>query len=506
MAGRRAPPFLEDSCLDKLPLIPAARGRSGAIRGGATLAASRGGRHLLRLGITILLARLLSPEEFGAVAVITAVMAIAMVLQQAGLSAATVQREEVSLQAVSTLFWINSGIGAVLTLLLLGLADTVAVFYAHPELAPLCRVAALSFLLNGLVVQHRALLQRNSRFRDTAVIEMLSALAGGAGAIALALGGRGYWALIGQILITDVVALMLLVKAVRWRLLRPALSDEVRQMLRFGVSLLGFNLVVGIAQNLHVVLLGRGVGTAAAGIYTRAFALASIPQALLQTTAAYVALPKLSRSRQDEVAFASFYYDGLRLLSLVTLPVALAFALFGEQIALLVYGRGWGEVAELLRIFSLGLAVAPLLHSTGQVFLARGESHRMLRWGLFGACVIGTGSVVGLRWGMPGIAWGWSATTLLLLYPCLAYAYRGSGLTVPGAMRAVAGIYGAALCSLPPGWLLHRAVAGLPLFLELAAGLGGCLLIYAALCYFVFGQKALISKVAGSVLHRGGNR
>lgn len=446
----------------------------------------------------------MSPEEFGAVAVIAAVMALGMVLQEAGLSAATVQREQVSIQAISSLFWINSLFGALLTLLFFGLAGPIAGFFASPELAGLCRVAALTFVLNGVVVQHRALLQREMRFEATAAVDLLSALFGGLCAVWMALAGWSYWALVGQILITDVLALLLLIRAVRWSLTPPALTAELREMLRFGLSLLGFNVVLCIAQNLHVVMLGRGVGIAAAGVYTRAFALASIPQTLLQATAAHVALPKLSRARQDEAVFAAFYFRGLQLLSLVTLPVALGFAIFGDQIAVLVYGTQWAEVAGLLQIFSLGLAVSPLLHSTGQVFLSRGESHRMLRWGIFGACVIGTGSLIGLRWGVTGVAWGWSATTLLLLFPCLAYAYRGSSLSIAAALRAVGGVYAAAACTLPLGWLLRQSLSDGPLLLQLLLALGSSLLIYFGLCYFLFGQKSLISQVIDGVLRGGG--
>lgn len=477
---------------------------SGAIRGGAALAMSKIGRQILTLCIIVLLARLLTPEEFGAVAVITAVLALGLALQEAGLSAATVQRERLSNKAVSTMFWINASMGLTLTLLFAALAHPIADFLKQPELAAPCQVTSLTFLLNGLVAQHRALLQRSMRFVTTAWIDMGSALFGGLCAIAMALAGFGYWALVAQMLASDTLALLALVSVVRWPITRPALTGEVREMVAFGASMLGFNLVVTVAYNLHVVLLGRGVGIAAAGIYTRAYALASIPQNLLQTAASHVALPKLSRARGDDVGFVAFYYSGVKLLSLVALPVALAFAVVGDQIALLIYGSQWGEVSDLLQIFSIGLAAAPLLHSTGPVFLARGEPHRMLRWGIFGSCVIMLGTVIGLRWGTVGVACGWSATMLLLLLPCLIYGYRGTELTLGGLIRAVGGVYAAAACALPLGWIARQVLAGLPLFLELGLALGFTLIAYFALCYFAFGQRALIKKVVERLVPRSG--
>lgn len=477
---------------------------SESIRGGAAIAGAKIGRQVLVLFITVLLARLLTPEEFGAVAVIAAVLALGLVLQEAGLSTATIQRERVSTQAISTMWWINALLGLALTLLFVAMAHPIADFLRQPELVTLCRVTSLTFLLNGLVVQHRALLQRSSRFVTTARIDIGSALIGGLCAVAFAFAGFGYWALAAQMLVTDTLALLMLGLAVRWPLTRPAMTGEVREMLAFGWSILGFNMVVTVAFNLHVVLLGRGVGTAAAGVYTRAYALASLPQSLLQGAAAHVALPRLSRVQRDGAGFAAFYYGGVQLLTLVALPIVLAFAVFGDQIALLVYGSQWGAVSDLLRIFAVGLSVAPLLHSTGPVFQARGEPHRMFRWGLFGACVIMLGTVVGLQWGTIGVACGWSAAMLLLLLPCLIYCYRGTDLTIRRLIRAVGGIYVAAGCALPAGWVAREVLAGLPGPLGLALGLALCVLTYFALCYFVFGQKVVITTVIERLIPKYG--
>ena len=475
-----------------------------AIRGGAAVAISRIGRQVLTLGMTVFLARLLTPEEFGAVAVVLALVALGMVFQQAGLSAATVQRQRVSTQAISTMFWVNTSFGLLLTILFAALAHPIANFLKQPELAALCQVTSVTFFLNGLVAQHRALLQRSMRFATTARIEIGSALFGGLCAIAVALAGLGYWALVAQLLMADAVALPMLLGAVRWQISRPVLTREVREMVSFGLSMLGFNLVLTAANNLQVILLGRNAGAASAGFYTRAYALASVPQNLVQSAAGHVALPKLSRVQRSGAKFAQFYYRSVQLLCLVTLPVALALAVFGDEIALVVYGPQWGAVADLLRIFAIGLAVTPLLHSTGPVFLARGEPQRMLRWGVFGSFVMMAGTLIGLRWGTTGVAWGWSASMLLLLVPGMVYGFRRTNITLGGLVRAVGGIYLAALCVLPLTWVARQVMSGLPTLLSLPLGLGLSLFAYVGLCYFAFGQRALIKTVIERLLPRLG--
>lgn len=480
--------------------------KGGAIRGGAAIGASNAGRQLLRLAIMIVLARILTPDEFGVVAVMTAMFAVAAVFQELGLTAATVQKGSVSTDAVSTLFWINAAAGLVLALLFELLAPLIAWFFARPELIPLCRVAALTFLLNGLMVQHRALLQRNMQFGKRATADLSAAAIGGAGALLLAIAGFGTWALVAQILLTDLVTLTLTWWAVRFVPGRPVWTHEVHEMLRFSGPLLAFNVVVSLAQNLSTALLGRGTGAAAAGLYTRAFALANIPQLLLYGAATHVALPRLSRVKDSAEAFASFYCQGVQLMALATVPVAAIFAVFGEQLALFVYGPQWGEVGVLLSAFAPGLAAAPLLHSTGQIFLARGESHRMLRWGLFGTGVIGIGTVVGLRWGALGVACGWSATTLLLLLPGLHYAFRGSAVTLGRVVLAVRGVYAATAGMAIIGWAARELLAPLAPWLQLPLGLAIAATAYLALSWFLCGQRALIESVFARLLRRTPDR
>jgi len=476
--------------------------REGAIRGGAALALANGGRQLLRLGVIILLARVLSPAEFGVVAVMTAVFAIASVFQEAGLSAATIQRTRISVQTVSTLFWINATLGVILTLGFMASASLLTDWLLDQQVAPLFRVAAMTFVLNGFAVQHRALLQRGMQFGTEARIDVLASVLGAACALGMALTGWSYWSLVGQILVTDAVALVLVLRAIRFRPGKPRLTSEVLSMLHFGGSLLGFNIVYRLSQNLYIALLGKAVDAAAAGIYTRAFVLANVPQSLLNVAASRVAISKLSRAQGSGAEFQDFYYRGVQLQMLAATPVAAALALFGDQIAVFVYGSQWDGVAPLLRIFAVGLSVAPLLHSTGQIFISRGESRRMLYWGVFGSCVICAGTLAGLGWGVEGVAWGWSGTTVALLWPCLAYAYRGTGLSIRNLLGVVAGIYGSALCMLLVGWPLRALLEGTPIWVQLPLALGMCLLCYIAAAYWLFGQKTLMDSVFRAVTKR----
>lgn len=478
----------------------------GAIRGGAAVAASTGSKYLLRFGVTVILARLLTPEQFGVVAMMTAVFAIGTVFQELGLSGATVQRSRISTSAISTLFWINSGMGALLTLLFATSSQWIATFYSRPELTLLCTVTSVTFLLNGMAVQHLAVLQRQMRFSVQARINVAAPVIGGIAALLIAWKGGGIWSLAGQIIATDVVTLALLIRATRLTLVRPAMTEEVRELLRFGISLFGFHLVYGFALNLYVVLLGRSAGAAATGIYTRALALVAIPQSFVYMSAGYVALPKLSKLKESDAEFAGFYYRSVQLVSLVNAPIVVFFVLFADQIAVCAYGTQWSEVPDLLRIFSLGMAIAPIIHSTSQVFAARGEGERFFRWGVVSACVMCATALVGLPWGMKGVAWGWSASAVILLYPCLRYAFQGTHLTIRGVISACLNAWGAAACMVPLGLLARHMLAGISVWIQLPVSLTFCALFYLLLAWFIFRQRELMRSVVRLVFDRRAER
>lgn len=473
---------------------------SPAIRGGAALAAGMASRFGLRLIVLVVLARLLAPEDFGLIALVSAIIAMGMVFQDLGLSAAVVQRTQVSAQAVSTLFWINTSISALATFVFAAATPVIAAFYNRTELLALCPVVALTFLLNGIAVQHRALLQRHQRFTEQARIEFASAALGSIGALLAGWLGWSYWALVMQVLVTDLCALVLLLGATRFVPAKPVMTPEVREMLAFGIPLFGFSLLGNAAQNLHIAVLGRTAGAAPVGEYTRGFALATIAQGVINLAAGHVALGKLSRARESDAHFADFYYKGIQLQLLTTAPVSVIFAVWGDQVAHIVYGHQWLHVGALLQIFALGMLVQPLVHSCGQVYVSRGDTRRVLYWGTFSWIALAGFTLLGLPWGIVGVAWGWSIGCVLLTWPCLAYAYRNTPLTIRGALAAVAGPFGAAAGMALTGWLTRHLLNGDDLWVQLPLSVGIACCMYLLLCYFVFGQRLLIRAVISSVL------
>lgn len=476
--------------------------RPTALQGSVAVLVSSLGRQLIRLGIVVLLARLLTPEEFGLVAILSSICAIGVAFQDLGLSSATVQRATISALAIGTLFWINSGVGAILTAVLFAMASRLAAFYGQPALEPLCQALSLTFLLNGAAQQSRALLRREMRFMSEAKIDLASAIVGGLCALGLAVSGFGYWALVAQVLVMDALCLILLLGTIRPPTHAPAITPEVRELLRFGGSVFAFLVISAVASNLTVIVMGAVAGPAETGLYTRAFALATITHAFMTAAASRVAFSRLSHLQNEPAEFARFYYRAAQSLMLATLPIALAFGAFGDPISRLVYGEQWGRTGTLLRIFAVGTAVLPLSFLLGQVLMARGESRLLMRWTVAATCVLGVSTLIGLRWGIEGVAWAWSIATAIQVLSALWLTLRRSSVTGRGTFDAVRGPVYAALVSLPLAVWIAGLETTFPPWLMLAAGLLMTGLVYAGLAYGVFGQRELLDGLIGRMVQR----
>jgi PST family polysaccharide transporter len=223
------------------------------------------------------MARLLSPEEFGVVAMVTVVTSFYGLFTSAGLSSATVQRVTVTDSQISTLFWVNMLIGAGLGGLCLATAPALVAFFHEPRLMWVTAAMAVGFLVNAAGVQHIALLQRDLRFVTLTSIEVLAQVASMAIGIALAVAGFGYWALVAAMLVGPGVMTVLAWTTTRWIPGRPHRDAEIMSMLRFGgVVTIQSALNYG-AQNIDKVLLGRLRGADTLGLYGRAYQLVFMP-------------------------------------------------------------------------------------------------------------------------------------------------------------------------------------------------------------------------------------
>ncbi len=206
--------------------------KARAIRGGFAKVCSQGANFALRVGSLMVLARLLDPKDFGLVGMVTAFTGVLTLFRDFGLSSATIQRVEVTEEQISTLFWINLLVGAILWLLLVAVSPLVAAFYREPRLLWVTIILAVGFFFNAVGVQHSAMLQRQMRFTALAIIDFIALFSGIIVAIAMALYGFKYWSLVAMTTVTPLVTSISLWLTTGWIPGAPRRRVGVHSMMR----------------------------------------------------------------------------------------------------------------------------------------------------------------------------------------------------------------------------------------------------------------------------------
>lgn len=388
-----------------------------SLRGGLIAFGSQAVRFLVQFGGTIILARLLSPQAFGLVAMIAALAVLLDLIKELGLSAATIQRPVISQQQVSTLFWINVAFGCLLAAILLIAAPVIARFYGEPELVPITQWLAAGFVLSGFTIQHWALLRRQMRFAAIAMIETGAELAAMALAVGFALNGAGYWALVIQRVASPALTLVATWLLCPWRPGLPSRHAGIRDMLGFGGSVTGFNLLAAAARSLDQVLIGWLWGPVTLGFYERAAKLVLVPVNNLNAPLYAVAMPALSRLHGQPVRYRQAFLLIYEKFAMVTMPPAALAAVTADWVVGLLFGAQWQAATPYVACFAVAAMTLPSMLAVGLLYQSQNRPADLLRAALLDAGMITVAVLIGLSFGPVGIAIAYAASGLMLRLP-----------------------------------------------------------------------------------------
>ncbi|ULB11572.1 lipopolysaccharide biosynthesis protein [Cereibacter azotoformans] len=377
--------------------------RATASRGAVATIASQGALMLTQIGSVVILSRLLSPEDFGLVAMCTPVIALLMMLQDFGLLAATVQKQGLKTEEVNFLFWINVALSVSLTLILLATSPLVAMFYQEPRVGPLIAALSVTIALNGLGAQHAALLIRRMQYVRLGFIQVAGAVLSLATAAIWAWIDPSPWALFGGALVGTLVPTLGMWLGSRWRPGLPRRIEGWRPLLNFGAGVTGFNFANFFSMNVDKVVIGRAFGGESLGYYDRAFKLVLMPSNSIFNPLARVMVPALSRLQDEPDRYRSAYLRVAGLLLFLLLPMMACAAAFADIVIPLAFGQNWdGSVAIFTALGIAGL-VQPLNNVAGWLFLSQGRSRDFFHSGLIHALFVGTAVLAGLPFGLVGI-------------------------------------------------------------------------------------------------------
>ncbi|MFA6315884.1 MAG: MOP flippase family protein [Elusimicrobiota bacterium] len=403
--------------------------RDRALRGLTWSFASQIGRHVIKFVVMVVLARLLSPREFGLMAMAWVAVGLGGAVAEMGLGSAVIQRKELNEEGLSSVLWFNIACGAAMSALALFWGSWVAWVYQEPVLASMNAVLCLVFLLNSFGVVPGALLTRGLDFKTLAVVEVSAAAVAGPAAILLAWFGWGVWSLVAQTLLNASVTAGALWVLGGWRPRKTFRWASVRELLPFSVNMAAettFNL---LTRNLDNLLIGIVLGSAAVGLYSRAYLVMLVPLIVVSRIPARVLFPAFSRLQDDKERVKSICLKVSRAVALITFPMMAGVFVTAKEFVLVVFGEQWAGMVPVLRILAgVGLmqSVTAIL---GPLYMSQGRADLQFKVGFFLKAVILLGIIAGLRWGIVGVAAGYAIAWTLTAYPFFHFAGRLIGLT-----------------------------------------------------------------------------
>jgi PST family polysaccharide transporter len=438
---------------------------------------------ILQLGTTVVLARLLSPKEYGLLGMVLVFTGFANYVADMGLGASIIQKTTLSDRHLNSVFWLNTATGLALSVIFVLAAPLVARFYGEPQLYLLTVAIAPNFVLGSLNVVQNALLDKALNFRIKFWIDVVAALASGLVALVLALRGWGVWSLVGQSLaLTTVRVLMMWIQS-SWR---PAMAFDfsaIRELMRFSGHLTGFGAVFYWSQNVDKLMIGRWIGSNALGIYTLADKLMRLSLANVNDVTSSVMFPALSSIQGDVEAVKRAYLRATRMTSLIVFPMMIALGVLAEPAILVIYGSKWRESIAILQLLCVAGVSLSTYSTAGWIFMSQGRTDVLFRLGVYATVVRAIEVLIGAHWGLVGVAWAFVIGGYVFIwYPTWAGAGHLVNLSFVALLRNVAGPFGCAALMGAALWLSDRWVFGgwlVELRLAIQVALGA--LVYAAL-------------------------
>jgi PST family polysaccharide transporter len=400
-----------------------------AARGIASTAFSQIVKVVSTMLTTIVVARILSPSDYGVAAMVAPLTGLILIFQNLGLTQAVVQARDLDPEHSNALFWLNMLVSVATALVMLALSPLAARFYGDQRAGYVTAATALTVLVSGMKLQHQALLNREMRFHALSVNDVVVAVSTFLFTLGAALVWRNYWSIwLGAFLGASVSTVMIWASC-PWRPRLGAQFAGIRRLVAFGANLTGFNFVNFLARNLDNVLIAKAEGADAVGLYDRSYKLMLFPLQNINQPLSRVMIPVLSRLAKEPDRYRRAYQLAIRALVLLSMPGIFAASICSDSLIPFLLGPRWAAASPIFFWLSLTAIVQCVPNTTGWLYISSGNTRRMMYWGLFSSAVSIVSFFVGLRGGATGVAKAYFASQLLIVPVLYHYATRGTPIT-----------------------------------------------------------------------------
>jgi PST family polysaccharide transporter len=467
---------------------------------------STSSQQIVRVVFTIVLARIIGPSDFGIAATAAVYVGTTQLFIDSGFGSALIQKKEIDDLDIGSVFWINMVVGAAMVLATLVGAPWLADFFHTPELSTVLRVTSVLIMINALAVVPTSLLNRKLAWRPIAISQMVGVVVGGAASVVAAAMGARYWAVIIQAIVIGAITttgLMLATGAPRVR----ASAQRLRALWAFTWGLMGSRSLRYFSENIDNVLVARYLGTADLAFYGLAYRLLKLPVRLIGQVVNQVSLPAFSRMQQNKERMRRWFITSSRSMATSTYPFLVVGILVMPELIPLLFGREWEEAVLPTQLLALVAMRQMAMMVAGPLFVALGKTKEQFFLTVLTVTANLAGIVIGLNWGIVGVAAGLAISMYLITPMQIAVVARQAGLQRSEYTRALmpAWIAAAAMVAV---WVPSRTLCTVLDVPAVAASAICGLLAFAT--YFAtlrFAFRELydsMHEVAMVLLHRGG--
>ncbi len=439
-----------------------------------------------RIAVSVVLARLLTPSDFGVVAAGLVVMVVAWQLTDLGTAAVVIQRDVVDDTLLSSLFYINILLGAGLSVGTLAVAGPLAGALGQPQATSAIQALGAVSFIGALGNMHHALLRRTMQFGRLATINISNAVVNGVVGIALGIAGAGIWALV-----VGSVAGVAVSSATAWwyQPWRPSATfslGRLREVARISIGYFSSNTLAIVFAQLDKMIISRVLGGAALGTYTVAQRTVTSPVNAVSSAVSTVSFSAFARGQDNPERLRSGAIRAAGVVALVVLPSTVGLAVLADDAVLVVYGPRWEAAVPVIQVLAPVAAVQALSSVTEAVMLAKGRSDWLYRWALAYCVAGGAAMLASAQWGLVGVSLGLAAVVAVLTPFQMRMALRLIDMRLATYLRSllphvlITAVMGGA------AWLGAAGVERLggPASLQLLAGVVVGIVVYAGLMWW----------------------
>ena len=447
------------------------------------------GGQLIQLLVTVVLARILVPEDYGLLAMAVVFTGFLAIFKTMGFDKVVIQQESISDALLHSLFWLNVVVSALLAVLTVAIAPLCAWFFQEPRITAILMVLSVNFLLSTPAIVPKALFARELRFKVISIIQLIAQLVGGLVAICLALLDWGVWALVSMHLSTSVLLSLLFHIVSPWHPKLIFATVEVKRILAFGTNVTGASFFHYWARRADNLIIGAALGAVPLGYYSLAYTLMMRPLTAITFVISRVLFPVFSRKQDNDSWLARSYCRACSAISLITFPMMFGLVVLAEPFVQVVLGDKWLPVIPLIWWLAPVAAVQSLWALSSQILLAKGRSGWLLGASMISGLTMITAFVIGVNWGVNGVAaayaivcFAWTPVSLWLAkhhISELSWSDIAAALLPSVVMTAIMAILVATICFVLTRTQIDPAAV-------LVAGVLSGILAYVATGLFVY--------------------